>query len=96
MDVGGTFLLAVGTILDQVITLYIWIVIIAAVISWVRPDPYNPIVQILYRLTNPVYDFIRRYIPTTIQGIDLAPIIVIFGLQFIKLFFITLLLKAAG
>jgi len=77
----------------MVISIYIWVVIIAALVSWVRPDPYNPIVQTLYRLTEPVYAWIRRYIPTVIGGIDLAPLIVIFGLQFIQLFFVRLLFE---
>jgi YggT family protein len=68
--------------LIQVIELYKWVVIISALITWVNPDPSNPVVQILHRLTEPVYAFIRKYIPTSINGIDLAPIIVIFGLIF--------------
>lgn len=78
-------IVTVVQMLQMIINLYIWVVIIAALISWVRPDPYNPIVQTLYRLTEPVYAYIRRYIPTVIGGIDLAPLIVIFGLQFIEL-----------
>jgi len=74
-----------------VINIYIWVIIISALISFVRPDPYNPIVQILYRLTNPVYAFIRRFIPTIIGGIDVAPIIVVLALQFIDLFAVKLL-----
>ncbi len=77
--------------LKMIISLYIWVVIIAALISWVRPDPYNPIVQTLYRLTEPVYAYIRRYIPTVIGGIDLAPLILIFALQFIELLLTNLL-----
>jgi YggT family protein len=95
MELGSTFIEAVAVILDQVITLYIWVVIAAAVISWFRPDPYNPIVQIIYRLTEPVYAFIRRYVPTSFQGIDFAPIIVLLALQFFKLFFIKLLINFA-
>jgi len=91
--VGSTFITAIATILHQVISLYIWVVIIAALVSWVRPDPYNPIVQILGRLTDPVYRFIRRFIPTVIAGIDMAPIILIIGLQFIDLFFVRLLMS---
>ena len=91
--VGSTFITAVATILHQIISLYIWVVIIAALVSWVRPDPYNPIVQILGRLTDPVYRYIRRFIPTVIAGIDMAPIILIIGLQFIDLFFVRLLLS---
>ena len=91
-EIGNTFLYAVGSILHQIINLYNWVVIIAALISWVRPDPYNPIVQILYRLTEPAYAFIRRFIPTVISGIDLAPLILIIGLQFIDLFFVRLIM----
>ena len=68
----------------MIITLYTWVVIISALITWVNPDPYNPIVQILRRLTEPVFAFIRRYIPTNIGGIDLTPMIVIIALIFIK------------
>ena len=73
---------AVVFTLIQIIELYKWVVIISALITWVNPDPSNPVVQILRRLTEPVYEFIRRYIPTTISGIDLSPIIVIFALIF--------------
>jgi len=91
MIVISTFLEAIAQILHMVINIYIWVVIISALISFVRPDPYNPIVQILYRLTNPVYAFIRRFIPTIIGGIDVAPIIIILALQFIDLFAVKLL-----
>jgi YggT family protein len=91
MIVISTFIEALAQILHMVINIYIWVVILSALISFVRPDPYNPIVQILYRLTTPVYAFIRRFIPTIIGGIDVAPIIVILGLQFIDLFAVKLL-----
>ena len=96
MIVISTLLIAVAKILDMVIGLYIWIVIIAALITWVRPDPYNPIVQILYRLTEPVYAFVRRYVPTNISGFDIAPLIIILGLQFVQLFFVQLLFQIAA
>ncbi|WP_457596445.1 YggT family protein [Hydrogenimonas sp.] len=89
----STLIQALAQILHMVINIYIWVVIIAALVSWVRPDPYNPIVQTLYRLTEPVYAWIRRYIPTVVGGIDLAPLIVIFALQFIDLFFVKLLFQ---
>jgi YggT family protein len=91
MIVISTFLEAIAQILHMVINIYIWVIIISALISFVRPDPYNPIVQILHRLTNPVYAFIRRFIPTIIGGIDVAPIIVVLALQFIDLFAVKLL-----
>ncbi len=96
MIVIATFIEALAQILHMIINIYIWIVIIAALITWVRPDPYNPIVQVLMRLTEPVYAFIRRYIPTVIGGIDLAPIVVILALQFFDLFFVKLLYSFAG
>lgn len=75
---------AVIQTLHTVINLYIWIVIIAALLSFVRPDPRNPVVQILYRLTEPVFQWIRNKLPfVVISGIDLSPLIIILGLQFI-------------
>lgn len=96
MIILSTLIEAVATILHTVINIYIWVVIISALISFVRPDPYNPIVQVLYRLTTPVYAFIRRYIPTLFGGIDLAPLIVILSLQFLDLFAIKLLFSLAN
>ena len=78
---------AIVQTLHTVINLYIWIVIIAALLSFVRPDPYNPIVQVLYRLTEPVLNFIRRKMPfVVLSGIDLSPLVVILGLQLIDNF----------
>lgn len=74
------------TVLFSIIFLYKWVVIISALLSWVRPDPYNPIVQMLYRLTEPVYAKIRNIIPTTFGGMDLAPLILIFALIFLETF----------
>lgn len=75
--------LGLGQILLSLINIYIWVVIINALLSFVNPDPYNPIVQFLYRITNPTYRFVRRYIPTNVNGLDLAPLVVIIGLQVI-------------
>ncbi|WVV37571.1 YggT family protein [Sulfurospirillum sp. 1612] len=92
----STLVEAVAQILHMVINIYIWVVIIAALITWVRPDPYNPIVQVLNRLTEPVYHYVRKYIPTVIGGIDLAPIIIILALQFLDLFAVKLLFNLAN
>lgn len=78
--------LAFGSILLTIISLYKWIIIISALLSWVQPDPYNPIVQMLYRLTEPAYALVRRLIPTVVGGMDLAPLILIFALQFLEIF----------
>jgi YggT family protein len=92
----STLLTAIAQILSMVINMYIWVVIISALITWVNPDPSNPIVQILRRLTEPVYSFVRKYIPTVIGGIDLAPIIIILGLQFLNLFLVKVLFNLAS
>ncbi len=80
------FIGSIFTVILAVITLYKWVIIISALISWVRPDPYNPIVQMLYRLTEPAYALVRRFIPTVFGGMDLAPIIVILVLIFLETF----------
>ena len=70
-----------GSILLSLINVYIWVIIIAALISFVNPDPYNPIVQFLHRITQPAYKFVRRFIRTDFNGLDLAPLVIIIALQ---------------
>lgn len=91
----SNFIAAVARILDMVLSLYIWIFIIRALISWVNPDPYNPIVQILNRLTEPVLYRIRRLIPMSGTGIDFTPMIAILIIIFLQAFFIQSLLELA-
>ncbi len=86
MFVAGNFLSGVAYVLDTVLFLYMWIIIIRALISWVNPDPWNPIVQILHRLTDPVLLTIRRLIPFAIAGgMDLSPIIAILIIIFLQI-----------
>lgn len=80
-----------GGILISIINIYIWVLIATALMSFINPDPYNPIVQFLYRITNPTYSFVRRYIRTDFGGIDLAPLIIIIGLQIVIVVFSSLL-----
>ena len=87
----STLFSAVANILHLIITVYTWIVIAAALISWVKPDPSSPVVQ-LYRLTDPVYSFIK----TEFNGIDFAPLIVLLALQLIDQFLIRLLFVFAA
>ncbi len=71
-------------LLHTLITLYIIVVFVSAVLSFVRPDPYNPIVQTIHKLTEPVFGFVRKKIPfVVIGGIDLSPLVILLGLQFI-------------
>ena len=92
----STIFSAIANILSIIVNVYTWIIIAAALVSWVKPDPSSPIVQLLYRLTDPVYSFIRRYIKTEFNGIDFAPLIVLLALQFLSQFLIRLLFVFAA
>jgi len=78
--------MAFANLVLTILFLYKWVIIISSLISWVQPDPYNPVVQMLYRLTQPAYAFVRRFIPTVFGGIDLAPLILIFAIMFLEIF----------
>lgn len=95
MFVAGNFLLSVAWLLDKVLDLYSWAFIIAALLSWVNPDPYNPVVRFLRGVTEPVLYRIRRVL-NIYGGIDFSPIIAILGIQFIRMFFIKTLFDIAG
>ena len=92
----STLFSAIANILSIIVNVYTWIIIAAALVSWVKPDPSSPIVQLLYRLTDPVYSFIRRYLKTEFNGIDFAPLIVLLALQFLSQFLIRLLFVFAA
>ncbi|HDP25026.1 MAG TPA: YggT family protein [Deltaproteobacteria bacterium] len=77
MFVLANVLIALGKVLHILLNIYLWIVIIGALISWVNPDPYNPIVRFLRSATEPVFLWFRRRLPLLIGGIDFSPIIVI-------------------
>jgi YggT family protein len=95
MFIFGNLFLALAQILDILLTVYMWIVIISALISWVSPDPYNPIVRFLHRVTEPVYRPIRRIVGSRMGIIDISPMIVILGIIFIKYFLIQSLIELA-
>lgn len=78
------FIDAFASILNTVLWVYTWLFIIRAVISWVNPDPWNPIVQFLVRATDPVLRPIQQLIPMWRLGIDISPIIAILAIQFIQ------------
>jgi len=81
----GSLLKALSDFIHYGIVIYTFCIIIRALISWLSPDPYNPAVQFLYRITDPVYDRMRQLFPVTFSGIDFSPIIIICVLQFIDL-----------
>ena len=94
MFVMGNFLYALANILDMALNIYLWIIFARAILSWVNPDPYNPIVQFLYRVTEPVLHPIRRAIGFG-MGIDLSPLVVILAIYFLRSFLIRTLFDIA-
>lgn len=78
------FFLAIAGLVDLAFSIYIIILVARAVISWVNPDPYNPIVRFLHRATDPVLFRIQRLIPLQFGGIDFTPLILLLGLSFVQ------------
>ena len=96
MFILANLLQAIAVVLNIVLTLYFWVVIISAILSWVSPDPYNPIVRIIHSLTQPVFSMVRRWLPFTfIGGLDLSPIAVLLVIQFLKVFLVQSLSQLA-
>ncbi len=95
MFILANFVSALAKVIDYGLTIYMWVIIIRALISWVNPDPYNPIVQFLYRITDPVLKPIRRLIPIYKIGIDISPIIVLMIIFFLQNFLVISLLQLA-
>jgi YggT family protein len=85
------FFNALAFVVDFALTAYLWIIIIRAVLSWVSPDPYNPIVRFIYRITEPVLRPIRDLLPTYRIGLDLSPMIAILAIYFLQLFLVPVL-----
>ena len=86
MSALGYLIIALAKVLSLVINLYTIIIIVSALISWVNPDPYNPIVRILYGLTQPAFRLVRRFLPRPLLHlrIDISPIIVLLALVLIE------------
>ncbi len=91
----GNLLSALATILDYILTIANWLIIIRALISWVNPDPYNVIVQFLYKVTEPLLAPFRRLIPAYTIGLDISPIFALIFIWFLKLFLIRTLFGLA-
>ena len=87
MFVISNFLNALATLVDLVLSAYMWIIIGRAIISWVNADPYNPIVRFLYEVTEPLLARIRRILPFG-GGIDFSPMILIIGIMFLRSFIV--------
>ena len=85
MYVVGYFLMAVAKVLDTVLYIYMILIIARAVLSWVSPDPFNPIVRFIHNITEPVLYRVRSKLPISFGGIDLSPIIVILAIYFLQI-----------
>ena len=86
--------IAVAQIVNMGLSIYFYIIIARAIISWVNPDPYNPIVRFLYQATEPVLYRIRKWIPY-LGGIDLSPIIAMLVIKFLQFFVVETLIDLA-
>ena len=95
MFVIGYFLLAVAKVLNFALMLFMWLVIARAVLSWVSPDPFNPIVRFINNVTEPVLYPIRSKLPLNLGGLDLSPIVVFMAIIFLQTFLVSTLSKIA-
>ena len=92
----SNFLFAIAKLVNFVLAAYMWIIIGRAILSWVNPDPYNPIVRFLHDVTEPVLSRIRRLVPSFAGGIDFSPMIVILAIVFLQSFLVPTLKQLAA
>jgi YggT family protein len=95
MFVLSNFLVALARVIDIALTVYMWMIIFRAVISWVNADPYNKIVIFLYRVTEPVLYPVRRILPLRNIGIDVSPVVVILVILFLQYFLVETIIQIA-
>ncbi|MFW6333835.1 MAG: YggT family protein [Desulfosalsimonas sp.] len=96
MFIIGNFLFGLAKVLNIALTVYMWIIIARAVLSWVNPDPFNPIVRIINQVTEPVLSKVRQYVPAVVGGIDFSPIIVLLAVVFLQAFLVQSLIQLAN
>ena len=91
MFVFGNLFSSIASILNLLLDLYFWVIFARAILSWIRPDPYNPIVRTIYRLVDPLTYKISRIIPTRIGMVDVAPFILMLLIIFVQKFLVATL-----
>lgn len=97
MFVLGNVLFGVAKVLDTLLSLYFWVVLIAVLLTWVRPDPYNPIVRTLNAMTEPAFYRVRKLLPFTfINGLDLSPVVVLIAIQLVQMVVVRSLFQYAA
>jgi YggT family protein len=87
----GHLLEALASILDLALTVYMWLIIARALLSWVNPDPFNPIVRFLYNVTEPVLGWVRSRVPLIFGGLDLSPLLILLAVMFLQRFLVSTL-----
>lgn len=92
----SNFIIALAKVIDIILTIYMWIIVARALISWVNPDPYNKIVVFLYRVTEPVLGPIRKIIPRNNLPIDFSPLIVLLVIIFLQYFLVQTMIQWAS
>jgi YggT family protein len=96
MFVFSNLIVALAYILSLALNVYMWLIIARALVSWVNPDPYNPIVRFLYNVTEPVMGWVRRRVPLIFGGLDLSPILIILVIIFLDKFLVSTLYQLAA
>jgi YggT family protein len=91
----GNLIEALAYILNLALTIYMWLIIARALLSWVNPDPFNPIVQFLYKVTEPVMGWVRQRVPLIFGGLDLSPLLVLLAVVFLQRFLVATLYDLA-
>ncbi|MBW1697773.1 MAG: YggT family protein [Deltaproteobacteria bacterium] len=92
----GYLFMALAKVIDYVLLIFMWIVIARAILSWVSPDPFNPIVRFINNVTEPVLYPIRTRLPISFGGIDLSPIVVFLGVIFLRTFVVSTLMRMSA
>ncbi len=95
MFVAAYFFTALANLVDLLLVIYMWVIIARAIVSWVSPDPYNPIVRFLYRVTEPVLRPVRERLPIA-MGLDFSPMLVLLVLYFLQRFLPPVLYRLAA
>lgn len=97
MFVLANFLTALAHVMEALLTVLYWLILIRALISWVNPDPFNPLVQFLYKTTEPILEPIRKILPVGLRfGIDISPIIAFLAIMFLRSFLIATLMELSA
>jgi YggT family protein len=91
----GNLIESLAYILNLALTIYMWLIIARALLSWVNPDPYNPIVRMLYNVTEPVLGWVRQRVPLIFGGLDLSPLLVLLAVVFLQRFLVATLFDLA-